>query len=388
MVSETSGFERRFTSSDFVLTLLMACPVLLYVTPVRGIAIYIYTLLVPIVFFAILMRGVRADNFYYFLFLASIVSVCFFVVYGSSENQKAISFSVNFVVSLGMAFLLFCRPKVAVMTSKLTLWFLFSWYLYCLLFVGYSPVDANNYLYGASRNHVSFLLIISLILYYSTYIYQNKKFSLIPVILMVPASVQLYGRSGILVSVFIFLVVVSYRVFGYRKREDVLWGMALLILGFIFFSFLFLVFSGNDMDGFLPGGFGDGLDSPRWAMAIEYFRSLNISAFGFGSNLDNLPLISEYNGNPHNSYIVGHSIFGIFFVAFVVFSFSMVVLKLIFGFSRKRVALTLLFLALALRASSDSLFFYSAFDYIFLYLLVLLTLGAIKPSFTMKRANC
>jgi hypothetical protein len=360
---------------DIFLAFLMASPLLLYVTPVRGMAIYIYSALVPLIAFFYLVKGVRFDVFYIFMFFGGMLLFVGGGIFIIKNDYRSLLFVFNIFVSFLMATILWRRPRVAVIASLLAMIFLFFWYIYCLFYIGYTPSSANSYLYGASRNHVSFLLLLSLFLYYSTYIYHEKRFSLIPVIFMVPVSIQLYGRSGIIISLMLFIVVVFYAILEGKAGRRILLGLLFIFLSILLFAGLKTTVFNN-----VGTNFGDlssilelesNLSSVRWEMNFEYIRSLDLSSFFFGSDLQSIQLIAEHDGNPHNSFVVGHSILGIFFLAPVVALACVICFRLLFRFGRKRLVISLLLFLLLLRASVDSLFFYSAFDFVLIYILIL-----------------
>ena len=67
-----------------------------------------------------------------------------------------------------------------------------------------------------------------------------------------------------------------------------------------------------------------GIESPRTLMLEEYFDGFNIYHILFGRSFSGMQTISYYSSNPHNSYIMGHHYYGVFYVLLVLYIFYIV----------------------------------------------------------------
>ena len=105
-------------------------------------------------------------------------------------------------------------------------------------------------------------------------------------------------------------------------------------------------------------------DDSRSIMLQEFINYYNLNNFLFGMNLLELPYISSFNGNPHNSYIDLHSKFG--FLALLIY--IGIIFSLIKFICQWRYIELLASIVILLRLSTDSAFGIVIFPLIFLFM--------------------
>lgn len=187
-----------------------------------------------------------------------------------------------------------------------------------ILYTGYkyqfNPDFGNNIFINNSRNLVSAYLIFGTI-YYLLFCYiLNKKISLSIIILLFVNCLVLYGRTGVALSS-LLLVYGLYKRFG----SIVFIGIASTILISLNFIYKIIIDSTN---------FATGIDTPRPILFKEYISGMTTEDILFGRSIQHCcSTIVAYGSNPHNSFLMGHSFYGLihtllFLIIFVVILFS------------------------------------------------------------------
>ena len=222
-------------------------------------------------------------------------------------------------------------------------------------------VYMETVLKGFSYNYVSGFLILSSSLYYAYYENLKLKAPLgktLSVILVVLCFL-LYGRSGILFSLLLFIF--NFRFF-FNPKHGVrfffilcLTVLAVILLGYYSFAIYDVVQHSK---------FREGIESPRFVMLHEYFDALDVYGLIFGVDITKLPTIASFNYNPHNSLINLHAMLGMVSIIFIM----IVLLSLINKMSTNPWLVLFLLIYLA-RGCIDTMIFPGNFDYIFMAIL-------------------
>lgn len=313
----------------------------------------------------VLVDGIKINElliavFFLFLFLLGAL-----ITLKESERIAIIVNSFIFFAS----FLLSChliKSRVAVNFSIFS--FLFS-HLYFLGFVFYCLFEfgtVNENLYnsifeGNSRNIVSaVLLMTSVFLFFSSYLFKEKVY-LSALVLDLFCSVLLFGRSGIFLSFAILLLGIYVKFF----KGTFLKGAVLCTMIVLFFLVSFAFLGLDEFTSLLDKtNISSGFDTPRFEMWSQYIENMDINRFFLGGDFFYSPAIMAFNGNPHNSFIMLQSRFGI--CAIVLF---LIMIYRLFFLIRTDVVLFFLIMILFIRMFFDVFALFGFFDYIWICML-------------------
>jgi len=246
---------------------------------------------------------------------------------------------------------------IVIENKKMVVWILLS-YSITVGFIAYNlfvlKTDPNYIYEGLSRNHAGFVVVFwtGFLLFYLkiTYNYYLLIFPIFGLIL----SFFLFGRTSLIVSTLLVVVVFFYK---FRSNTIIqILAVALLTMG----SYYLFINFGDKLT--TETNLGEGLDTPRWELWRIYWNHINAVNLFTGVDVTTLPMYEQFSGNPHNSFIKFHSRAGIgsiiFMILFVVSIFKYVKLKQYYSLW--------LLLLLTLRASFDGDMFIGNFDFIFL----------------------
>ena len=254
----------------------------------------------------------------------------------------------------------------------------FSWitfilsHLYFLGFTLFSlisngTINENTYneiFVDNSRNIVSaILLFCTIFLLASTYI-RNKKVYMSTLFIDLFCSLLLYGRSGIMLS---FCVLIIGLVLSY-KTSDNKQKLSNSIVTF-FFAVTVVALLGKEIYIYLSDiiaktNLQSGLDSPRFTMWQEYVSHMDLYHLIHGADFNYSPTIMDYEGNPHNTFIMLQSRVGFSAVLLYVFLTFLWCILL-----SKQPLLAILLLLIFIRMFFDVLGFFWFYDYIWMSLL-------------------
>jgi hypothetical protein len=175
-----------------------------------------------------------------------------------------------------------------------------------------ADIDSVSFL-GGSSNLLSAALIAVVCWYCFVRLHSgHKEPILVPLSLFVFA-IYLGGRSGIVISIGILLTSILFR----ASRSKISLITISLILPLIAWFFLADVFWDLVAGTRLRHGFEDDI---RTEMIQEYIHSIGPISFLIGGEFDPSGIIASYGGNPHNSIIRAHYMFGVVPIAlFVLF---------------------------------------------------------------------
>lgn len=216
--------------------------------------------------------------------------------------------------------------------------------------------DPNTIFVNSSRNLISVVLLYtSLLIYFQEY-KMDKPFSLLPAILTLVFSIWAVGRSGILCSLLLFVLVVC----RYLKRSNLYYRFFFFFI-FLLLFFLIMKLGVEVLDLFIR--FEErGLsyeEDERSIMLNLYMSKLNLGTLFFGYNYFNDEQFSMWDFNVHNSFISFHALWGIGAIIFF-FKFCR---QFLLHFKKEK-ALMFLVLIFFLRAFSDAIAFNGMYDFV------------------------
>ena len=174
--------------------------------------------------------------------------------------------------------------------------------MYQFLRHGFNPAAYNQVFEHASRNRLGAFLLIAAIATTAGYYRERGVVVVMPALLATLLALPLYGRSTIAGAAALLGLVLFVR---YRRIR---WPF---VLGLVPVLFVASGFIGMIWDWLsVATNFSRSLESPRWDMFSQYIITMDVSGVLFGSPLAEVPLIHAYDGNPHNSFIRLHSMYG------------------------------------------------------------------------------
>lgn len=259
------------------------------------------------------------------------------------------------IYTLLLAFL-FCNFKPSLLPLKVALYLVIAFFYFQYFILGIESYGVGDLDSGAVNTVV--LLTISITIQILDY-RDNQRIALLPALLIVPISIMSWNRSGFIVSL-VYLLAVSFvgtSLSRKRKRRVLLY--VVLSIGLVYLvnrysewfvgTGLYSKFERNALD-----------NSARASIWESYFYSFDLPTFFFGRAIDeNHPLIAGFL-NPHNSFIMLHSLTGIYALFIIVLTCMR-----LWQYFRYNRFLLLLFSVLIVRSLTDMVFFFQPFDYVF-----------------------
>lgn len=240
---------------------------------------------------------------------------------------------------------------------------------FVLLFFMMRGVNPENVFPNNSQNYISILLISTLLF---SVIARKKEVNinvLMPLSLIVLAlSVWAEGRGGILVSLVIFLMLCLLKFSSLQVRPAILGGVikffGVLIMIGVFVLGIIIAIQSDVLSSFGARGIES---TSRIYIWLSYINIIDFQSLLFGTNPDNLPFVSRWRGNLHNSFISAHAYLGLVYL-FIIFLFYFYIMA---SFKRNKI-LVLMVSCFMLRAFTDTGMISGHFDLLiissFLYL--------------------
>ncbi|CAA0151008.1 conserved membrane protein. Putative O-antigen biosynthesis protein [Tenacibaculum maritimum] len=240
----------------------------------------------------------------------------------------------------------------------------FPFYIFCFYLLTYFILHKNliGVLNGTvSENYVSIILIMNIATIYVIKYKQKEVIPILPALLAVFFSILAIGRSGILTTLLIFLLVLWLRI-RYQKRLVKMGLFITFIVPIIAFAIanwdsIKIVFENIEVFSKFSK---DGVSSPsRGIIQRAYLSNIDIITFFTGYNYEDNYWFQHYGLNPHNSYIRLHYFSGLaFFVIIPIVITSLI--KLI----REEIFLSGIFFSILVRSYTDSVLFLTLFDFV------------------------
>lgn len=236
-----------------------------------------------------------------------------------------------------------------------TLVFLLVLVYFVFCFINFSNLNESVFA-SNSKNFISVWMIVSSLLVYASNVSRNIRLLVFAFSFVI--SCLALGRSGIIATAIILFGSLFFSETKHRTKEIVVFLSLISVFILINYEYLMLFFdtvisrfeSARNID-------------PREHVLQCYIESFNILRLFFGLNASGGDIcgtlaIGEYA--PHNSFISLYSNVGIFSFVYL----GVIVVK------RTSRELKLIFLGLLVRSSTDSVLFFTYFDFIYIFLIL------------------
>lgn len=233
----------------------------------------------------------------------------FLVLLGSLLNIVMTSYgiggSIVFFVCCGITYL--CLRNLNVFSAVvLFLCFGILAFLYNQMFiVGVADADVIFQQYGLSKNYPGSLLVIFNCIWA---VWKHLHYKRLPLLLPILSTIMAFfldGRSSLACMIMITVFCFIFRENGRVRIFSVLVMASLLAL-------LLYRFWGTLTEFYELTRFADrGVESERSDLWRSYFEHLDIGSFFLGLDTQNIPLLREKGGNPHNTFLSFHRRMGL-----------------------------------------------------------------------------
>ncbi|EOV0647198.1 hypothetical protein ACOIOT_002894 [Cronobacter turicensis] len=262
-----------------------------------------------------------------------------------------------FFVFSGVTFLLFSYALLILDYKNYFLHFLF---IVCVLIIARLLIvqDENFIFYHASRNIVATFVLFPVI---CCFLFIKKSRPLLAIaFLTMFMCFLLKGRTALLLSV-VIMCVALYRAFGIKVLT------AIILLSSPLFFYLNL----DEINASIAAhtNFSEGLKTTRSVIYDEYFSNFSLADFVFGRSFDGMVIINTLNNNPHNSFLLIHSLFGFLPAIILILMFFIAGLMIFFRYG---FIAALLFALIPIKAMTDSVIFFNILDVFYMLPLMFL----------------
>lgn len=208
--------------------------------------------------------------------------------------------SIVFFVCCGITYLCLKNLNVFAVVVLLLCFGILA-FLYNQMFImGVADADVIFQQYGLSKNYPGSLLVI-----FNCYwaVWKHLRYKRLPLLLPIISTIMAFfldGRSSLACMIMITVFCLVFRGSG---RYKLIPFIALAAV----FAFLLYHYWGV-LEGYYElTRFADrGVESERTDLWRAYFEHLDIGSFLFGLDTQNIPLLREKGGNPHNTFLSFH----------------------------------------------------------------------------------
>jgi len=225
------------------------------------------------------------------VFLSSLLNIL--------ATSYGIGGSIVFLVVCGITYSCLKYLKVFfTITLIICLWLIVFLY-YQMLVIG--TVNGDLFLqYGLSKNYPGSMLVIFNCLWVAwKHLYYHKLPLLLPILSTIMAFF-LDGRSSL-----ICMVLITILCFIFRGKKLTL--IMATVFAILIFNFWDLIVDYYELSSLASKG----MDSERSVIWKAYFNNLDFTSLIFGLDTQDLPVLREYSGNPHNSFLSYHRRMGL-----------------------------------------------------------------------------
>lgn len=218
-----------------------------------------------------------------------------------------------------------------------------------------------------SSNGITSYLVCLQVNYCIANFYVRRRTSPVTALITLYICVVGYGRGSIIASLAIFLICLVFLFRSWRPSYSIPATAVLSILvSFIAIRYYSAIFDYAVNSTKLGTGL---FDEPRAAMNAQYWNGMTGLRLLLGYNYDGMLIERFYNGNPHNSYIRAHHIFGLLYVLLVT---AMAARPLFTNLPAVEKLFHLsMFGILLLRVSTEPVLFATPFDLIYMSLFLM-----------------
>lgn len=226
--------------------------------------------------------------------------------------------------------------------------------------------SASNLETVASRNTISVFILITFSIYAISSYSNNKKITVIPVIIGIIVTVMAVGRSGILSLALLLIFFIIFEFDGMHHRIRLSYKTLIQII----FALIIIIYSGGVMEKFMSDMLLNfeqrGLESVRTIIWSDYIsKTLNsLKYIVFGAPIEGTPVLNRFSSNLHNSFLMLHAKYGMVMVITLV----IYVIKSLINFIKvKNYLFFSIFVVLLFRMQFDYTNFSAPMDVVFYY---------------------
>jgi hypothetical protein len=242
--------------------------------------------------------------------------------------------------------------------------------IFYIFILQYNP----NHVLTSSRNSISIhLLSFCLIVYLTDYIDGKKRPHIWPALTVMIMSIVANGRSGMVVSILLFLTVLIFNIkylysiiMNKYKFNKIMFFLFFSVFAVISFFLLYYILP-QLIDWYKASRFNsEGMYSLRYKLWGQFFSELNLKRAIFGYDLKNMPIQVIRNGivithsNPHNSFLDLWAKTGI-----IAFPILIITILTVWYLNKKSLFLAIIFMLFLLRSSTDMVIYLRRSDYVF-----------------------
>lgn len=309
--------------------------------------------------------GLKISKYLYFLSLIFIACLVFGLII-NGFHYVAVSVHVMIVISVLFFIGFYVQDLADYFRSSRTILLLFQLIVIGVsLKIGFNNfpliVPLENMIPGSSANGISSYLVVIQVNYMIAKFYYKGKPAYLTTILTLIIALTAYGRGSILASA--LLLVISF-VIGFfskvRLKEKIVLTCILICSVMAVLSNLESISLFLEANTKLSNGL---VDEHRSKILAEYTQALTWKSIIFG---DDYPYLVErfYNGNPHNSFLRTHHLFGLpLLMCYVILPFTVMWMA---NTNSKKMLLFLCFLVVGFRSFSEPIIAPTLLDFYFL----------------------
>ena len=250
-------------------------------------------------------------------------------------------------IALFSVALFMCRSKLNVLFAKALFWIITAYFLIQIIFG-----NGNHAFYSTSRNYISVVYIFINCLLVLSCEDNAEGYKLIYSVVPVIFSIIAMGRGGIIAS-FLFYIFSLYfltvKVNAGKKKRKYLFAFAISI-------FVFLLWGQDLIKVMFSRFFSEGMqDESRNIIWTEYISLLvnNKDNIIWGATVSQNSYLNMFGGNLHNSYLMIHSHYGIFYF---ILQIILIICSMIQYIKHKKYMIVSIYIAFLVRAFTDVLF--------------------------------
>ena len=299
------------------------------------------------------------------------------------KSIYAVYFIFSSMAGIVLAYAVSSRPYLASTALRLTLVTIQLLILvYIAVFFKEDSFPLENILGGAASSNVvtSFVVLIQSA-YIAALFVDEKKAAWKTTLCTLLICLVGYGRGSIIAAIALVLIVFSLMLVMRTKKN---WGFFFFArVAAVFIAILSLVYFSSDIVYLaqektkLGSGF---VDESRLRMIFDYVHKIDGLSLIVGAGYEGTSIVNEFDGNPHNSLIRAHHLYGVFYLA---------VLMLIAIFAAGGIGRSVLLAALlgvvVFRAFSEPIIFPTPLDFYYFIIIFLFMRKASAQSSCVRK---
>jgi hypothetical protein len=284
------------------------------------------------------------------------------------RNPSVVAYILVEFITVALAFVLVSNKESYWRASKIVLLVTQALVLVYLVRVGLDDFPLEDMIPGASSNGITSYLILLQCNYSLARFAANQRVSLFTSAVTVVICIVGFGRGSLVASLGLFALNIFYlpRQWGLLGR----WWPALtiIVVFFLLLPNMDSVISYLDANTKLGAGF---VDDSRTSILNAYFAKLDSWSIIWGADYSGTGIDEEYRGNPHNSFIRAHHMFGLLYLLIVIiFVIKSLIVKIDFALRAYAFSVLIIFL---FRAFTEPIILPTLLDvYLFAMCLILI----------------